>query len=72
MRFNGAAEAVETEYWLPGTDYLKTIVKALAGRITAGDIVVLSEKALSTAKGRILDEGQIEPGFPISHGFTTT
>ena len=63
MRLKRAAEAIETEYWLPGANYLKIIAKALAGITTAGDIVAISEKALTTAKGRIVDENQIEPGF---------
>jgi len=55
--------AIETPYWLPGTD-LERILKAyLSGRIEEGDIVVFSEKALATAKGNIVDESKIKPGL---------
>lgn len=49
-------EAVSTSYWKPGCDYLKAIVNVVKGRIEDGDIVVVSEKAISTASNNILDE----------------
>lgn len=57
------ARAVKTEYWMPGDDYLRNITEAIWGEIDNGDIIAISEKALSTAKGRIIDEGQVKPGF---------
>jgi len=54
--------AVETEYWMPGQDYLEIIARALDGQIEDGDIVAASEKALSTAKGHIVNEGNVQPG----------
>ena len=52
---------VPTEYWRPGHDYLMTISHLLRGNIRAGDVVVVSEKALSIAMGRIVDEAKVRP-----------
>ncbi|MCW3980947.1 MAG: coenzyme F420-0:L-glutamate ligase [Candidatus Bathyarchaeota archaeon] len=54
---------VTTLYWRPKEDYLDRIVQALKDVIREGDFVVVSEKALSTAKGKILDESSIEPSW---------
>jgi len=56
------AWAVKTEYWMPGQDYLKTIAEALNNQIEDGDVVAVSEKALSTVKGRIVNEHSVRPG----------
>lgn len=48
---------------MPGDDYLEIIAEALEGRIGNGDILTVSEKALSTAKGRVIDESQVKPGI---------
>lgn len=63
MRLTFKAEAIETRYWMPGDDYLEIIAEALEGRIGNGDFLAVSEKALSTAKRRIVDESQVKPGF---------
>lgn len=73
------ALAVITKYWKPGTDYQKEIVKALDGKVSDGDFVVISEKALSTAKNCIIDENDFRPSLtakfmavlwmPIAWGF---
>jgi F420-0:gamma-glutamyl ligase-like protein len=63
MKPNYAAEAVETEYWMPGDDYINLITAAVKGRINDGDIVTVSEKALSTSKGHMIDESKVQPGF---------
>jgi len=57
------AQAVETGYWTPGAYYLENIARAIEGRVDDGDIIAISEKALSTAKGRIVDESQAKPGL---------
>jgi len=54
---------LNTRFWRPGTDYLSAIVDAVANRIRDGDFVVISEKALSTAIGNMLDESRFKPGF---------
>jgi len=55
------AKAVQTEYWMPGSDYLNLIASALRGKINNGDIIVVSEKALAVAKGLIVDESCVKP-----------
>jgi len=47
---------VKTRFWLPGTDYLHEIVEAIRDHVQDGDIVTISEKAISTAKGTLIDE----------------
>ena len=54
---------VATKYWKPGEEYLNGIVEAVEKRVADGDFVVVSEKALSTALGKIIDEGGVRPGF---------
>jgi len=56
------AKAIATKYWTPGTNYLEEIVKAIKGRIRDGDIITVSEKAISTAIGNIVDESKVKPG----------
>jgi F420-0:gamma-glutamyl ligase-like protein len=53
---------VKTRYWPPGTDYVHEIVEAVKEIIQDGDIVTISEKAISTAMGNLIDESQIKPG----------
>jgi F420-0:gamma-glutamyl ligase-like protein len=56
------ALAIATSYWKPSDNFQTKIVEALAGKIQNGDFVVVSEKALSTALGKIIDETNIKPG----------
>lgn len=55
--------AVATKYWKPGENYLSVIIGALEKRVDNGDFVVVSEKALSTALSKIVDESRISSGF---------
>lgn len=55
--------AVATDYWRPGEDYLNKIEVGLTGRLADGDFVVVSEKAVSTASGNIVDESIVEPSL---------
>jgi len=57
------AVAVTTQYWRSGEDYLKQIVKAIENKIEDGDFVTISEKALSTALGNLVDESVVQPGW---------
>jgi F420-0:gamma-glutamyl ligase-like protein len=57
------ALAVTTKYWKPRQDYLKEITNSIASRVENGDFVVVSEKALSTALGNIVDESLIRPSL---------
>ena len=54
---------VATEYWKPGENYLTGILDAVEKRVADGDFVVVSEKALSTALGNIVDENSICTSF---------
>jgi F420-0:gamma-glutamyl ligase-like protein len=57
---------VATGYWRPGEDYLQRIVDSIQNQIQDGDIVTVSEKAISTALGNLADESNIEPGIIAS------
>ena len=57
------ALAVTTKYWKPRQDYLKEITNSIASRVENGDFVVVSEKAVSTALGNIVDESLIHPSL---------
>jgi len=57
------ALAITTNYWKPGEDYLNAIVKAVEKKVDDDDYLVVSEKALSTASGNIVDESNIQPSF---------
>lgn len=56
-------KAIETDYWMPGDDYLNKIVNAIKGEILDGDMIVISEKAISVAEGRIVDESGFKPSL---------
>jgi F420-0:gamma-glutamyl ligase-like protein len=65
------ALTLATKYWKPRTDYLREIVNAVNGKIIDGDFVVISEKAISTAKNNIIDEAALKPTF-TARLFATT
>jgi len=52
----------QTKYWRPGTDYVNEIIKKISPHLQHGDIISVSEKAISTATGNIVDEAKIKPG----------
>jgi len=54
---------VATKYWKPGEKYLNGILDAVEKRVADGDFVVVSEKAISTALGNIVDESVVNPSF---------
>lgn len=56
-------KTIKTGYWRPKTDYSEIIAKSVEKLIENGDVIVVSEKAISTAKGNIVDESKITPGF---------
>ncbi|MCL1965935.1 MAG: coenzyme F420-0:L-glutamate ligase [Candidatus Bathyarchaeota archaeon] len=53
------ALSIATSFWKPREDYLHCIVDAVSGKVVDGDFVVVSEKAVSTAQGNIVDESKI-------------
>ena len=54
---------VTTKYWKPGEKYLDSILDAVEKRVADGDFVVISEKAISTALGNVIDESVVSPSF---------
>lgn len=48
------------KYWLPGTDAVNEVIEVYGRDIRNGDIIAISEKALSVSIGNIYDEGIIE------------
>jgi F420-0:gamma-glutamyl ligase-like protein len=56
-------KAIRTRYWRPGEDYLEAITQHAAKYLKPGCVLVLSEKALSTARGNIVDESLAKPGL---------
>ena len=57
------ALVVSTPYWRPGTDFLEEAVRSIKGVVRDGDIITISEKAISTATGNLIDENAIRPGL---------
>lgn len=57
------ALAITTKYWRPGEDYLEEIIRRVKGKLSDEDFLVVSEKAISTAKNNIIDENLIEPSL---------
>lgn len=57
------ALAIARRFWRPGEDYLEEIIEGVKGKISGGDFLVVSEKAISTATGNIMDEKQVTPGL---------
>ncbi|MFH0850259.1 MAG: coenzyme F420-0:L-glutamate ligase [Candidatus Bathyarchaeota archaeon] len=57
------AVSVRTRYWRPGTDYASEIVEKVGELVENGDIIIVSEKALSTASGFLVDEAKVKPGY---------
>jgi F420-0:gamma-glutamyl ligase-like protein len=55
--------AIATPYWKPGEDFLQIIVNSVRGKINDGDLVTISEKAISTALGNILNESVFRPSL---------
>ena len=51
-----------TSFWRPGTDYVSEIIRVTSPHLKDGDIIAVSEKALSTASGNIFDEAGVIPG----------
>ena len=55
------AVAIKTRFWMPGEDCFKQVVEAIDGTVDDGDFVTISEKAVSTALGNLIDEKNIQP-----------
>ena len=57
------ALAITTNYWKPQDSYTDKIINALENKVENGDFVVISEKAISTALGNMIDESTIKPSL---------
>ncbi len=57
------ALAITTDYWKPHSDYASKILFAVEGKVIDNDFVVVSEKAVSTALGCMVDESEVKPGL---------
>jgi F420-0:gamma-glutamyl ligase-like protein len=51
--------SITTKFWKPKDDYLSHIVKAVADKVRNNDFVVVSEKAISTALGNLMNEDKV-------------
>ena len=56
-------KAIRTSYWLPRSDYCEIILNSIKNFITNGDVLVVSEKAISTAEKNFFDENNVIPGL---------
>jgi F420-0:gamma-glutamyl ligase-like protein len=57
------ALVVTTNYWKPHSAYMEKILAAIEGKVENGDFLVISEKAVSTALGCMVDESKVKPGL---------
>ena len=56
-------KTIQSPYWKPGTNYCKIIADLIKPVIRDGDVIVISEKAVATAKNRLVNEDVVIPGF---------
>jgi len=54
---------IATAYWKPGQNYLRMITRSIKGKVADNDLIVVSEKAISTALNNIVDEDRIRPNL---------
>lgn len=52
---------IKTRYWRPGTDVISEITSVLHDELKEGDLISVSEKALATALGFVVDESAVSP-----------
>lgn len=52
--------AITTPYWKPGENYVQRIISSIRYKVENGDIVTVSEKAISTALGNLIDEENVK------------
>jgi F420-0:gamma-glutamyl ligase-like protein len=55
------AVAVKSQYWKPKDDYATQLIQAIKNIVENGDFVTVSEKAVSTALGNLIDEKTVQP-----------
>jgi len=54
---------ITTHYWRPGENYLRQIIDSIKNKVEENDFVTISEKAISTALGNLVDENKIQHGW---------
>lgn len=54
---------IKSPYWKPNFNYERFVISKIKDLVRNGDIVVLSEKAISTALGNIVDESRVKPSL---------
>jgi F420-0:gamma-glutamyl ligase-like protein len=54
---------IRTKYWRPGDNYIDIIRNSIIDKVEDGDVIVLSEKAIAVAKGRLIDESKCRPSL---------
>ncbi len=59
---------ITTHYWRPGENYLQQIIDSIKNKVEEDDFVTISEKAISTALGNLVDESKIQSGW-LAHFF---
>jgi F420-0:gamma-glutamyl ligase-like protein len=57
------ALAITTNYWKPQDNYTDKIINSLENKIENGDFVIISEKAISTSLGTMIDESTVKPSW---------
>ncbi|MEM2740405.1 MAG: hypothetical protein QXQ29_06360 [Candidatus Bathyarchaeia archaeon] len=62
MRFR--VKVFESCYWIPGYDFEGEIISRVSRYARSCDYLVISEKAVATALGYLVDESKLEPGLP--------
>ncbi|MEM4461280.1 MAG: coenzyme F420-0:L-glutamate ligase [Candidatus Bathyarchaeia archaeon] len=61
MKFK--VKVFESCYWMPGYDFETEIASRVSRYARSGDYLVISEKAIATALGYLIDESKIEPSL---------
>ncbi|NLE05272.1 MAG: hypothetical protein GX638_10810 [Crenarchaeota archaeon] len=57
------ALALSVRFWRPGAAFLDSIIQVISKNVHNGDFIVVSEKAISTALGNMIDEQFFTAGF---------
>jgi F420-0:gamma-glutamyl ligase-like protein len=55
-----ATVTITTQYWRPRENYLQQIIDSIKNKVEEDDFVTISEKAISTALGNLVDESKIQ------------
>jgi F420-0:gamma-glutamyl ligase-like protein len=55
--------SLKSAYWRPGAPYQRLILDMIKNHVKDGDFVVISEKAIATALGNLVDESKLKAGM---------